>query len=710
MDSKDNSRDIKVRARKLVYEDGHVLLSHHHQHLQSSGLNEETIREAGIYSETSIPSIRSMLGYSAKGRGYGQKNGPAIVFPVYDIDGHIAYRRIRPDNAGNQGKYRSPRGSIVRPYLPKAARDARTGAGRMFFTEGEKKALCLCQSGFAAIGIFGVTMWHEPQKTSLLPDLELFRWQGRDVFIVFDSDAATKPEVAEQEKQLARALGDAGANVLVVRIPPAADGGKQGADDFIVANGAAAFEELVGQAVEPDPVLVAEVRVSAKHSDPANAAARMVNSCHDENGSSRLRFYRGDWWYWAKGRYKVTTNSELRARVSRLLSEIYANVNSSFISSVIDILRGLVLVPEWMETPHWIGEAPVSWNLRECIPTRKSLVHLPSIGTGQIAVTDATPRLFVSAASDVEFATHPPEPAGWLNFLSQLWPDDIQSIESLQEWFGYCLTPDTRQQKIMLMIGPKRSGKGTICRTLTSLIGRNNVANPTLASLAQNFGLSPLIDKTLAIVGDARISGRTDAAIVIERLLSISGEDALTIDRKHRELVTTQLKSRLMIVSNELPRLRDDSQALANRFIVLQMRRSFFGQEDHFLSEKLEAELPGIMLWAIEGWKRLRERGRLREPDSSSELRDEFAEVSSPISSFVEQCCSVGEQWQMPRAELYNAYKSYCNDTGRQHIEDEAGFGRGLRAIVPNLTCKRPRIHGRRIRIYCGISVNGWSK
>ena len=58
------------------------------------------------------------------------------------------------------------------------------------------------------------------------------------------------------------------------------------------------------------------------------------------------------------------------------------------------------------------------------------------------------------------------------------------------------------------------------------------VVAPTLASLVQNIGLAPLIGKPLAIVGDARIGARADQAVITERLLSISGEDFMTIDRK----------------------------------------------------------------------------------------------------------------------------------------------------------------------------------
>src|SRR5207302_2367278 len=137
-------------------------------------------------------------------------------------------------------------------------------------------------------------------------------------------------------------------------------------------------------------------------------------------------------------------------------------------------------------------------------------------------------------------------------------------------------------------------------------------------------GLAPLIGKHVAIISDARLSGRTDQAVIVERLLSISGEDTLTVDRKHREAWTGQLPTRLTIISNELPRLSDSSGALAGRLILLPLTQSFYGQEDENLMAKLLPELPGILLWAIQGLLRLRERGHFLQPESGKQMIEEM--------------------------------------------------------------------------------------
>jgi hypothetical protein len=82
---------------------------------------------------------------------------------------------------------------------------------------------------------------------------------------------------------------------------------------------------------------------------------------------------------------------------------------------------------------------------------------------------------------------------------------------------------------------------------------------------------------------------------VVERLLSISGEDSISVDRKFLGSINLKLPTRFVFLTNELLRLSDVSTALAGRFLVLKLTRSFYGQEDPTLTEALFAELPEIL-------------------------------------------------------------------------------------------------------------------
>ena len=289
--------------------------------------------------------------------------------------------------------------------------------------------------------------------------------------------------------------------------------------------------------------------------------------------------------------------------------------------------------------------------------------------------------------------------------MRSLWGSDAEAVETLQEACGYFLTTDTRQQKIFMLVGPKRSGKGTIARVLVALLGRSNVGGPTLGSLATNFGLAPLITKPLAIISDARLSGRSDQAVIVERLLSISGEDVLTVDRKHREPWTGTLPTRFLLLSNELPRLADASGAMASRFVMLTLKMSFYGREDPRLTEKLRADLPGILRWCLEGLRRLQERGRFIQPASSAEAIRELEDLGSPVGAFIRDRCELEPGLEITCDHLYDAWKTWCEEQGWKRASTRQSFGRDLRATAPGIVTTQRREGSARVRMYEGIAL-----
>jgi putative DNA primase/helicase len=374
----------------------------------------------------------------------------------------------------------------------------------------------------------------------------------------------------------------------------------------------------------------------------------------------------------------------------------------------------LTSLPDSVEPPSWVGDSR-GWPVEEVLAARNGLFRLPASGApGPDDFRPPTPALFSHAALDYDYDPDAPPPAGWLQFLSDLWQDDAQSVDLLQEWLGYCLTPDARQEKILLVVGPKRSGKGTINRVATALVGKANVCNPPFASLATDFGLAPLLGKSLAIFPDARLSGKADDRKVVELLLSISGRDPQTVNIKHRQQVEARLNTRLMIFSNELPRLVDASGAFSSRFLLLKMTRSFYGQEDTGLPDRLLAELPGILRWAVEGRRRLVARGRFVQPASGKELLSDFEDISSPVGQFVREWCEVGAGRRVKVDELYTAWKCWCAGEGRQQPGTKSTFGRDLKAAVEGVRDIRFRESlidqpDGRPRGYEGICLKSWA-
>jgi putative DNA primase/helicase len=369
------------------------------------------------------------------------------------------------------------------------------------------------------------------------------------------------------------------------------------------------------------------------------------------------------------------------------------------IADLIDAIRALTHLDMHVIPPAWIvGEdvgpvVPVANGLLT-IETRKLIGH--------------TPAYFSPHVLPFEYDPTAPPPARWLRFLEELWEDDKESALSLAEIMGYVLGGATALQKIFMLVGPLRSGKGTIGRVLTGLLGAHNVAAPTLAGLTTNFGLSPLIGKPLGLISDARLSTRADGTVAVERLLSISGEDSLTIDRKYRDPWTGRLPTRFMILTNEVPRFTDASGALASRFIVLVMTKSFFGEEDPRLTDALLTEAPGIFNWCLDGLDRLNARGYFEMPEMSKAALQRLQDLASPVGAFVRDRCEIGPVFEVDKEELFAAWKDWCIGEGKDRAGTKAVFMRDLHAAYPGIVESRYRANDRdgRHRVLRGIRLH----
>lgn len=440
------------------------------------------------------------------------------------------------------------------------------------------------------------------------------------------------------------------------------------------------------------------------------AEAFIKEYCTHPEGPT-LHSYAGGLMAWRNNHYMEVEEGALRHKLQPWLHDALRYIfrqrsqthelvpfesNPQTVNGALESLRAHTHLPATITPPVWLTKNDDRLPARELLACKSLNLHLPTM-----TIVPTTPDLFVTSALDFDYQMEPDAPEEWIRFLEQLWGDDLESVSLLQEWMGYCLTGDTSLQKMLLIVGPKRSGKGTIARVLRRLVGWNNVVGPTTSSLAGPFGLQPLIGKTLAVVSDARFSGE-NIATVVERLLCISGEDTLTVDRKFRGSVTMKLPTRFMFLSNELPRMNDASGALANRFLVLKLNQCFFGQEDPHLTDKLLLELPGILQWAIEGWKRLYARGHFEQPEASLDAIREMEDLSSPVGAFVRDVCVVGAGHRVYVDTIFGAWNRWCQKEGRTHLITKQTFGRDLAAVVPGLNVRRHREQG---RFYEGIDV-----
>ena len=188
--------------------------------LRKSGLTDETIQMAGVYSIAPGDINRFF-------RQAPDEVESALCFPYQGG----SFARIKLFPALGKMKYSQPPRTGARLYVPHPVTDH----GPLWVVEGEKKTLAAIQIGEPAVGIGGVWNWLSDGEP--IADIQLVDWSGREVTIVPDSDVFRRTDLLRAIYALGREIQALGAEVLVAQIPQDDDSAKVGLDDFLVAGG-----------------------------------------------------------------------------------------------------------------------------------------------------------------------------------------------------------------------------------------------------------------------------------------------------------------------------------------------------------------------------------------------------------------------------------------------------------------------------------------
>ena len=386
--------------------------------------------------------------------------------------------------------------------------------------------------------------------------------------------------------------------------------------------------------------------------------------------------------------------------------EQHIDCKRSTVAEVVETIMARMHTRHSKPMPFWRNEGPPAKNI---IPFNNGLLNVETW-----ELMPLTPDYVCHYCLPYDY-----EPAAkcplWLKALGEVYEEDGGRIGLLQEWFGYCLVADISQHKLLGLVGVPRSCKSTILLILRRLVGDEHCMAFSLAAAATEFGLWSLMGKQVAIVSEVELEKHQHRATIVETLKRITGGDPVQINRKFLSSITTVLPTRFTFAANRMPLLFDGSQALADRVMLVEHKRSFLGREDRELLPKLEAEIEGVAVWALEGLKRLRANGRFTEVESDTRTR--FYRMSAPTSAFLQDCCVVHldfapahlsvqattEKVTVGKDDLYRAYVDWCDKYG---VFGKAydGFHFDLAELMPLLSEHTFRPHGKP-RCYRGLAV-----
>lgn len=247
----------------------------------------------------------------------------------------------------------------------------------------------------------------------------------------------------------------------------------------------------------------------------------------------------------------------------------------------------------------------------------------------------------------------------WAAFLSRI---DPQTVDFLQEFAGYALTPDCRHEIALWFYGPPGGGKSTFLAGLQAVLGPK-VTVLGLADIERNrFALANLPGKTLAVATE-QPADYLASTHVLNAL--ISGEP-VTVDRKYSPAVTITPRVKLAWALNELPRVRGASDGIFRRVKIVEFPAIPQHERRPEMKAAIEAEAAGILNWGLAGLARLRTRGRFVIPAAIEAASREYAEKNDIPAVFVEECCETGPALSVQSQNLYNRYQNWCMETGHK--------------------------------------------
>lgn len=382
-----------------------------------------------------------------------------------------------------------------------------------------------------------------------------------------------------------------------------------------------------------------------------------------ENGGDLLRAHE-NLWQWTGTHWALIEGDVLSTQICREMVE--ESPSNGQIEGTASVLKKLVGAPR---PPTGCPESVIVFR-NACLDTDtfQTLPHRKDMGATYCLPYDWEPNA---------------QCPRWVSFLREVFEDDEERANLLQEFLGYCMVRSYKYHKMLFMIGPTRAGKGTILRLTEKLIGSENFAGGSLDSLAQDYMIELIQNKSVMAVGDApKRLNRFTQDRVIERLNSISGADKVPFNRKWKSGIELNIPCRMIIAANDYPQMFDESGALAGRMMPLPFNVTVAGRENPNLLAELVSELPGIAVWAVNGLRRLNQNRKFTIPRLSQEEKDDLEDTYAPLRVFVRDKCEPTESPEnvVFTSELYAAYLEWCASLGESATMTSRVFSLALRS------------------------------
>lgn len=280
-------------------------------------------------------------------------------------------------------------------------------------------------------------------------------------------------------------------------------------------------------------------------------------------------------------------------------------------------------------------------------------------------------------------AYRPDEPGGtaWRAFLETVLPDaEVRSYTQRMTGLGLLGKVNGDSQIMPILTGTGANGKTTFLEAVAFALGDYAMtAEPTLLMAKRNdahpTGIADLLGKRFVSVVETEQGRRFD----ITTLKWLTGGDRLKARFMYKDFFEFAPSHLLVLVTNHLPRIDDDSEAVWRRVRVIPFNVQIPPEDrDTSLGDQLQAEADAVFTWVMQGWLDYRQRGGLDAPAKVIAATDSYKSDSDPIGRFIEDECDTGGVLSKSKTKaLYDRWEQWAKRDGCLSLSMIA-FGRKL--------------------------------
>jgi putative DNA primase/helicase len=374
--------------------------------------------------------------------------------------------------------------------------------------------------------------------------------------------------------------------------------------------------------------------------------------------TNMLRFdhQRGKWFYWDDTRWRQDDTGwalDQARQLCRLLRKGKKQLSTKFsIYGVESLARSdqrLACTSDiWDSDPFLLGTPTGTINLKNgTLQEAKQLEFITKLTT----VAPAAPNT--------------PSPVFDM-FLTQATGGDVGLRRFLQQWAGYCLTADTREQSLLFVYGPGGNGKTVFVNVLTEILG-DYASTAAMQTFTQSHHQRHLTE--LAMLHGARLVNASETeqgqAWSESRINSFTGNEPITANFMRKDHFTYVPRFKLILIGNHMPKLASVNDAARRRFNIVPFNHKPH-EPDKNLPEKLKAEYPAILRWMIEGCLDWQKNGLVR-PSVVMNATAEYFEEQDQIGQWIKQYCDVSPTQKASASELFASWKAFAQANGESH-------------------------------------------